>query len=102
MSRTFIACRSLFIFVLVLFSCSDKKVEITTHFYYISKDGQTYKPESNGTKAGIYLFYKNSSGKYVRVGSDTDSYDLRFTPNDGYRYIEDSNISTLSTKSLTN
>ena len=30
MSRTFIACTSLFIFVLVLFSCSDKKVEITS------------------------------------------------------------------------
>ena len=30
MSRTFIACTSLYIFVLVLFSCSDKKVEIAS------------------------------------------------------------------------
>ena len=30
MSRTFIACTSLFIFVLVLFSCSDKKIETTS------------------------------------------------------------------------
>lgn len=30
MSRTFIACTLFFIFVLVLFSCSDKKVETTS------------------------------------------------------------------------
>lgn len=80
----------------------NKKVAITTKFYYIAKNGNTntYLEESDGTKKGIYLFYKNDSGKYVRIDNSGGSYDLRFTPNDGYRLIEDSNTSTLSTKSI--
>lgn len=79
---------------------ADKKVSIATKFYYISKDGKTYYEESDGTKEGIYLFYKTSDGKYVRIGDNGGNYTLRFTPNDGYRYIEDSTTNTLSTKSL--
>lgn len=83
----------------------DKSVNIMTKFYYISKDGKTYIPEvneeKNGTKSGIYLFYKTSSGKYVRIDEENGGgYELRFTPNDGYRYIDDSQKSTLSQTSV--
>ena len=81
-------------------SARGKEVNITTKFYYISKDGKTYMPESDGTKAGIYLFYKTSDGKYVRIDNNGGGYDLRFTPNDGYRYIVDTATSTLSNKSI--
>ncbi len=74
----------------------DKTASINTSFYYISKDGKTFIPESTGGE-GIYLFYKNSSGKYVRIGSSGDNYELKFTPNDGYRYIEDIATSSLAT-----
>ncbi len=81
----------------------DKKVAITTKFYYINKYGNTdsYLEEYDGSKEGIYLFYKTSDGKYVRIDENGGNYELRFTPNDGYRYIQDNAISTLSTKSIT-
>ena len=79
----------------------DKKVEITTDFYYISKDGKTFIEEYNGKAEGIYLFYKNSSGKYIRIDDKTGgAYNLTFIPNDGYRYIQDTDKSTLATTTL--
>lgn len=77
---------------------TNKKVDITTKFYYISKDGKTYLKEYDGSSEGIYLFYKTSAGKYVRIDENGGGYNLTFTPNDGYRYIEDSDTSTLSKK----
>ncbi len=74
----------------------DKKVVIATKFYYIDKFGNTYLEEYDGTKEGIYLFYKKSSGKYVKIDENGGGYELTFTPNDGYRYIQDSATSTLS------
>jgi len=78
----------------------DKKIAIKTRFYYISKDGKTYIEESNGTNEGIYLFYKTDTGRYIRIDNYGGDYELRFTPNDGYRFIEDTATSTLSTKSI--
>lgn len=78
----------------------NKKVTIGTKFYYISKDGKTYLPEYNGKGEGIYLFYKTSNGKYVRIDQNGGGYSLSFTPNDGYRYIDDSNTSTLAKTSV--
>lgn len=78
----------------------NKKVKITTKFYYISKDGKTFLEEFDGTKKGIYLFYKTSAGKYVKIANDGGNYELRFTPNDGYRLVSADDLSTLSTKSL--
>lgn len=77
-----------------------KKVEITTKFYYVSKDGKTYLKESDGTTEGILLFYKTGDGKYVKINQDGGGYELKFTPNDGYRYIESTSENNLSTKSL--
>lgn len=55
---------------------SKRVIKITPSYYYISKDGQTYK-------SNIDLYYKNSEGKYVKfVGSD---YTIYFKPKDGYR-----------------
>lgn len=79
---------------------TDKKVNIATKFYYVSKDGKTYYPEYTGNEAGIYLFYKNSSGKYMRIDENGGGYELTFTPNDGYRLIEDRAIETLATKNI--
>ena len=57
---------------------SKREIKITPSYYYISKDGQTYKKPTN-----IDLYYKNSDGKYVKfVGSD---YTIYFKPKDGYR-----------------
>lgn len=79
---------------------TDKKVAIATKFYYISKDGKTYLKEYDGTGEGIYLFYKTNEGKYVRIDNNGGRYNLTFVPNDGYRYIEDNEINTLSTKTV--
>ena len=78
---------------------TDKKVNIQTKFYYISKDGKTFIQESSGGE-GIYLFYKNSQGKYVRIDNNGGNYELKYTPQDGYRYIEDDTTSTLATTSV--
>lgn len=79
---------------------TDKKVNIKTKFYYVSKDGKTYYPEYTGNGAGIYLFYKNSNGKYIRIDENGGGYELTFTPNDGYRLIEDIATETLATKKM--
>ena len=57
---------------------SNKTIEITPRFYYISKDGSEYIKK-------IKLFYKNSNNKYV----DIKNYDIYFIPNDGYRLTFD-------------
>lgn len=62
-----------------------KEVRITPKYYYISKDGKTYKPNIN-------LYYKNSSGKYTKfVGSN---YTIYFKPNDGYRTKSNSGVTS--------
>ena len=78
---------------------TDKLVNIKTKFYYISKDGKMFIEESNGGE-GIYLFYKNSNGQYVRIDNNGGNYQLKFTPQDGYRYIEDDTIDTLATTAV--
>lgn len=74
-------------------SDNSRYIEIKPSYYYISKDGNTFNDK-------IELYYKNSSGKYVKfIGS---GYTIYFKPNDGYRYgttnETTSNISTMSTK----
>ena len=74
-------------------SDNSRYIEIKPSYYYISKDGNTFNDN-------IELYYKNSSGKYVKfIGS---GYTIYFKPNDGYRYgttnETTSNISTMSTK----
>lgn len=74
-------------------SGNSRYIEIKPSYYYISKDGNTFNDN-------IELYYKNSSGKYVKfIGS---GYTIYFKPNDGYRYGTTSdttgNISTMSTK----
>lgn len=60
---------------------STREILIKPSYYYISKDGKTFKDNIN-------LYYKNSSGKYVNfVGSD---YTIYFKPKDGYRSIANS------------
>ena len=51
-------------------------IQITPSYYYISKDGKSFDKD-------IDIYYKNSTNKYVPF-SDS-SYNLYFTPNDGYR-----------------
>lgn len=66
---------------------SKRVIKITPSYYYISKDGQTYK-------SNIDLYYKNSDGKYVKfVGSD---YTIYFKPKDGYRTKSNSLITSQS------
>ncbi|MBR6688479.1 MAG: hypothetical protein IKL68_00480 [Clostridia bacterium] len=73
---------------------TNKYVDIKTKFYYISKDGKTFLEEGRN---GIYLFYKNANGKYVRLDeTNGGGYELKFTPNDAYRYITDKEKITLS------
>ncbi|MBR1884161.1 MAG: hypothetical protein IJ809_04405, partial [Clostridia bacterium] len=55
-----------------------RKVKIVPSFYYLSKDGKTFNEN-------IELYYKNSSGKYVKF---IDSgYTIKFKPKDGYRNL---------------
>ncbi len=72
---------------------TDKKVTINTKFYYVSNDGKTFLEEGRN---GIYLFYKNAAGQYVRIDNNGGGYKLTFTPNDSYRYITDKEKITLS------
>lgn len=77
---------------------SEKFVQINPSFYYISKDGKTFYTEGIG---GIYLFYKNSKGQYVRVGSTSDEYKIQFTPNDGYRSLIQTDVKNLNSNVVT-
>lgn len=72
-----------------------KKVIITPKFYYISKDGSTFIED-------VDLYYKNSKGQYVKIGSSSDAYKLYFKPKDGYRstIVEDINNLANTTQSL--
>ncbi len=73
---------------------TNKYVDIGTRFYYVSKDGKTFLEEGRN---GIYLFYKNASGKYVKLEDGaTGGYELKFTPNDAYRYMTDKEKISLS------
>lgn len=72
---------------------TDQKVLVKPSFYYISKDGKTFNDQ-------IELYYKDSGGKYVKVGSTEDKYKLTFVPNDGYRYLDSNNLEHLSNKKL--
>lgn len=78
---------------------NDKKyVEISPSFYYVSKDGNTFHTEG---KDGIYLFYKNSQGQYVKIGSSNDKYQIQFTPNDGYRSLIETDVRNLNSSVVT-
>lgn len=77
-----------------------KKAYIATKFYYISKDGKKYLKEYDGKSEGIYLFYRTSDGRYVRIDENGGNYNLTFTPNDGYRYVQDTDTFTLSKKAV--
>ncbi len=70
-----------------------RRIEITPSYYYISKDGKTYKNN-------ITLYYKNSDGKYVKFANS--GYTIAYTPNNGYRYLLNidvtSNTENLSSK----
>lgn len=72
---------------------STRYIEITPSYYYISKDGQNFNDN-------ITLYYKNSSGKYVKF--EDSNYSIYFKPNNGYRSLynkdEAGNLSVLSTK----
>lgn len=65
-------------------SKSKRVIKIIPSYYYISKDGQTYKSDN------MNLYYKNSDGKYVKfVGSN---YTIYFKPKDGYRTYSNSQV----------
>ncbi len=57
-----------------------KSINITPKFYYISKDGNRYLEN-------IHLYYKNSSGRYIKVGSSADKYKVAMRPADGLRHL---------------
>lgn len=80
---------------------NNKYVEIKPSFYYISKDGKVFYTEYTSGNEGIYLFYKNSSGQYVRVGSSSDTYKIQFTPNDGYRALVETDVKNLNSNVVT-
>lgn len=67
----------------------NKEVIIKPTFYYISKDGSTFKQN-------IKLYYKDDTNSYVEVGSSQDTYTLTFIPNDGERYTNEEDITYLS------
>lgn len=68
-------------------------VRIVPRFYFLSKDGNTINEN-------IILFYKNSDGKYVKVGSDSDNYKLSYKPSDPYRLKEESTEKHLSSTNI--
>lgn len=68
-------------------------VRITPKFYFLKKDGTAIIED-------ILLFYKNSEGKYVQIGSDSDKYEISFMPNDPYRLKEESTKKYLSSKTV--
>lgn len=80
---------------------NNKYVKIYPSFYYISKDGTKFYTEYSSGNEGIYLFYKNSNGQYVRVGSSSDTYKIQFTPNDGYRSLVQTDIKNLNANVVT-
>lgn len=80
---------------------NNKYVKIYPSFYYISKDGTKFYTEYSSGTEGIYLFYKNSNGQYVRVGSSSDAYKIQFTPNDGYRSLVQTDVKNLNSNVVT-
>lgn len=69
-------------------------VKIKPRFYYLSKDGTVLNEN-------IILFYKNSDGKYVKIGSESDNYKLSYKPNDPYRLKEESTRKHLLSSNIT-
>lgn len=65
-------------------SKSKRVIKIIPSYYYISKDGQTYKSDN------MNLYYKNSDGKYVKF--DGSNYTIYFKPKDGYRTYSNSQV----------
>lgn len=72
-------------------SNSTREIHITPSYYYISKDGKTFNNNIN-------LYYKNSSGKYVKF--DGSDYTIYFKPKDGYRSIYNSEIADIDDDSI--
>ena len=72
---------------------TERYIKITPSYYYISKDGRTFKEN-------IELYYKNSSGRYTNY--EGSGYTIYFKPNDGYRttYNKDAapEVKDMSTK----
>lgn len=73
-----------------------KVVQITPHYYYVSKDGSkkilpTLNNDGN-IDDKIKLYYKSSNGKYIEISN----YSIYFKPNDGYRMGIDSTAEQLS------
>ena len=69
-------------------------VRIVPQFYFLKKNATG----SSDIIENILLFYKNSDGKYVQVGSKSDKYNLTFRPNDPYRLKEVSTKKYLSSE----
>ena len=72
-----------------------KQVKVTPKFYYISKDGKTFKED-------IFLYYKNSSGRFIKVGSSADTYKITMRPADGLRHLAEYDKSYNKTNLSTN
>lgn len=72
----------------------ENSVRIRPRFYYLSKDGTVLNEN-------IILFYKNSDGKYVKIGSESDNYKLSYMPNDPYRLKEESTSKHLLSSNIT-
>ena len=72
---------------------SEKWVEITPSYYYISKNGDNFLDN-------ISLYYKESNGKYKNFKDS--NYSISFKPNDGYRSVYNNgstpNLNSMSTK----
>lgn len=71
---------------------SKRHVKIDTEFFYLKKDGTVLNN-------AIDLYYKNSSGNYVKVGSTDDKYKITFTPNEETRLL-DIGDNSLSSKTI--
>ncbi|MEG0221242.1 MAG: hypothetical protein RR702_02480 [Clostridia bacterium] len=72
-----------------------KEVNIKPRFYYISKDGKVYNDKIN-------LYYKNSTNKYIKVGSASDKYKITMRPADGLRHLAEYEKSYNKTNLSTN
>lgn len=89
---------------------SKRKIVIIPRYYFVSKSGEYTPPED------IRLYYRNNSGKYVKLaGYDKKSgnitsenyldyynqingnqFNISFKPNDGYRFLRNNSITSNS------
>jgi len=72
---------------------NNKTANINVSFMFISKEDGKIDDE-------IDLYYKNSSGKYVKIGTSNDKMQLYFVPNDGYRLTFDEGTYNFSYSNL--